>query len=447
MERLNPITFDFDPIRRNPLFAKLASHVFSFMDENRLWPDSKKARVALSGGADSILMSLLAKEAIIQKRLESIECLHFHHGSRHGQDQEADFVLRFCDKLNVTCRVVKLEMGNAQGNFENLARNARNEIYDQDMKEGELLYLGHHIDDSFEWSLMQQMKSSGLKSSLGIPVLNKQKARPLMCLSGEQIRFILKKLNVPFVIDPTNADGRFERNWFRKNVTETLKENYSACLKNYVQRSNQLALELGLHRKKQNGRQWVRFLDRFGGVGLYDLDSKPFFDGGSEQLVDLIKKVSGGERGRLRDQVQKMIAAANKGKKGPMLFSGDVQGFMDTGVFYFQHSDKIDQIHHFDGELAQKLEYSQIPVRNLEEEYKSFKESSEHYTFPFLITSSDRNAAKVFGPGLKRPHPLFPRTTGKLLERGVYFQTITRASIYRARHNSGIKTFSFGFIE
>ena len=77
-------------------------------------------------------------------------------------------------------------------NFELKARLERYKIFSK--YQDSLIVLGHHIDDSFEWSLMQKMKSSRLESTIGIPLYNKNYIRPLMCVTKKQIRRYAKIL-------------------------------------------------------------------------------------------------------------------------------------------------------------------------------------------------------------------------------------------------------------
>ncbi|MCO4795142.1 MAG: tRNA lysidine(34) synthetase TilS [Bacteriovoracaceae bacterium] len=436
---------DIQRLRSHKLFIKLVNHVFEFMDDMKIWPKSGVGLISLSGGADSILLTLVLKEALLRNKIKMLKCIHFNHGTRCDNDEEAVFVSNFCENLEIPVEVINLEMNSMNSNFENNARIKRNKYFSKSLKDGELVYLGHHIDDSQEWSLMQQCKSSSLSNSLGIPVVNANKARPFMCLTSKQIRNLLKVFKVQYIIDPTNSSDAYERNWFRNHIFKKLNSSYPSALKNYVTRSNQLAHELGLHRTKSNTDQWTRFQDEMGGVGVYSVKRNPHFEGGKEWLVDLIKEVSTADRGKLRDQVDKMIKASLKGKKGPMKFSGGVLGFMDKGVFYFQHVDKLSEISSLDKKLAQYISTADIPCGT----HKLFEKPAipKSLVFPYLIMSKDKSAKKVFGPGLNAPHFLFPKSCKELLEKNIYFQTFNRAIHYKMRNKSSKRDVSSLFVE
>jgi tRNA(Ile)-lysidine synthase len=326
----------------------------------------------------------------------------------------------------VTLLIKKLHLNNCS-NFEHLAREARYNFYKSISSKGDRIALGQQLDDSFEWSLMQQFKSSSLTPILGIPLVNEKVIRPLMCFSAMQIRYCLKFLNISYIVDPTNNETKYERNYIRHVLIPRIKNRYPSYLCHYVARSNCLAYNLGKHCKIEDDQNWIRFEDRFGGIGIYAKDLRLSFNGGGSRLTDVIRELSQSSRGSLRKQVQMMIEAQQKGKKGPMIFSGGVYGFMDKGLFYFLHSEQLRKVHELDEKLSLELRDAQIPdVCHKLDKQKWITQS----VFPFLICSNDKDTSKTFGPGLKKTHFLFPKSTKVLLDRGLYFQTYTRALSY-----------------
>ncbi|TNF30855.1 MAG: tRNA lysidine(34) synthetase TilS [Deltaproteobacteria bacterium] len=412
---------------QRPFFKKRAAHVLSFCDRHNLWPSNLCVHVSLSGGADSLFLTLVLKEALDLGVIKKLSVFHFNHGNRAEQKDEAEFVRDFCSKLNLPLEVIELGLTSGD-NFEAKARAARQNCFSNRISKFDAIALGQHIDDSFEWSLMQQFKTSSLDSTLGIPVRNGNLIRPLMCKTSRQIRDALGTLGIPFLIDPSNTHLNYERNYVRHILIPKIKERYPSYLKNYVSRANKLALESGRHCLKQTTHQWQRFEDQFGGVGIYCANSNSKFIGGVEWLVDLIKELSLSERGTLRLQVEKMIEAQENGKKGPMKFSGGVQGYMDKGLFYFIHVDNLPKLALLDADILASLVASDIPEGDLVRPKTDYPLPG---IFPFLILSTDKNAPKHFGPAMKTPHKLFPKSTELLLQRGVYFQTFTRAMSYR----------------
>ncbi len=408
-------------------FKKRAEYILGFCDDLKLWPKSGRGVVALSGGADSLFLMLVMKEAIRTGRINEVHAVHFNHGNRAEQFDEAKFVSEFCQKMEVSLTVVELDMV-GESNFESRARELRYEKLLSLADLGDKVITGQHIDDSFEWSLMQQFKSTSLDSSLGIPVFNDKIIRPLMCMTSRQIRQCLYELSIPCLIDPTNNELDHERNYVRNVLIPKIAQKYPNYLKNYVSRANKMAFEKGLHRLEKNTQKWKRFEDRMGGIGLYCSDPNASFVGGADLLVELIKQRSQAERGSLRLQVEKMIEAQKNGKKGPMIFSGGVLGFMEKGLFYFIHQDQMGQIEALDTDIYNKISTSQIPCGGHNLEKSNWPLPS---FFPFLFYSYEKKATKYFGPGLKKAHFLFPKSTELLLKKGVYFQTFTRAMSYR----------------
>jgi len=433
---------EFKAILARPFFTKRADHVLEFSAQHNLFTSKNDIIVSLSGGADSVFLLLVMKFALESQKISRLRIVHFNHGNRAEQKEEAMFVEGLCHSLGVPLKVIDLNIQSST-NFESTARKARYEYLKNECGKNTLIALGQHIDDSFEWSLMQQFKSSSLDPILGIPLINEKVIRPLMCKASKQIRFALKDLKVPYLVDPTNEDISYERNFVRKVLIPKIAEKYPSYLKNYINRSNKLAHEFGSHRMKKTVQQWKRFEDRFGGIGIYCLDPRAEFVGGADWLIDLIKEISHSDRGALRDQIDKMITAQSKGKKGPMKFSGGVYGFMEQGLFYFIHTEKLPDLLAYDETLSSKIGNTQIPAGDsLLYEERWLQDS----VFPFLFCSSSYDATSQFGPGLKKSHFLFPKTTQVLLEKGIYFQSFTRAMSYR-KSRPLAHNVSFSFVQ
>ena len=215
------------------------------MTKARLFPASGRAFLAVSGGADSmaLLHLMVGLKEKYPQLLQELVVLHVHHGNRSEQDLELIEVLSEVKNLRLAYRVRHLGLDDGP-NFEARARAGRKEIFLEQVETGDLVYTGHHIDDSFEWSLMQSFKSGSVIPSLGIPVINGAIARPLHAFGRSQLRYFCERFQISFLEDPSNTELRFERNRLRSSL-KFLANDYPQALKHYVARANQLALELG----------------------------------------------------------------------------------------------------------------------------------------------------------------------------------------------------------
>jgi tRNA(Ile)-lysidine synthase len=420
---------ELDQIYKHPRLKTLCRHVGEFMDDKDLWPKSKEAVVAVSGGADSILLLMVLAKFLEEGKLKSLKAVHINHGSREENYAEEDLVAEFCYRIGVSLKIEILDLSHYKSNFEFIARKERYAKFKSHLKKGDSLFLGHHIDDSIEWSLLMQAKSGDLQPSLGIPVINGPYVRPFMCLARKQIEGLCKDMNLAYINDPTNLELRFERNFIRHEILPKIKERFPGFIRHYVSRQNNLAYKL---RKARLGkRKIVDFkvkADNFGGRVLFRDDYKNDFKGAKQDIIKIVKELSDAPRGVLQSQADKMIRAQFRGKQGPFIFSGGVYGYMGQGTLYFISRDKVNLYKEIDRVLLhslRKASTAQIPnvsTRNLGERMNKDP-------FPYLIFSRIKEGQeKLLGlpPGRKRPHPLLPQSTAFALRNKLYIGELPR---------------------
>lgn len=347
---------------------KVVEYLYLFMEKHNLFPLSRRAFIAVSGGRDSMCLLFLLQQMLQQmklsqsqfkneaeRKIESLTILFVNHGTR-GMDniKEEKLVIDFAKKLNVGIEVIRLEKDFfAKSNFEFQARSVRYQFFNSFLRSGDLIYTAHHIDDSFEWYLLNLFKTAKGHQVYGIPVLNKNVARPFMAFTREQIDRLVKKFKIPYCDDSSNLLENYERNYLRLKVIPNIKKRFPSYLKNYVTRVNRLVLN-DLPKDSKSKTVFLH-IDRYKGTTLVDLTYKNSFERNINQIVEIIESKSKSSRGKLRDQVNKLIEAVKNGKKGPMSFSGGVLGFIEFSALYFIHQDDLSVLN---SDL--RLNYSKI---------------------------------------------------------------------------------------
>jgi tRNA(Ile)-lysidine synthase len=318
------------------------SHIAKFMEGAKLVPASGNVVIALSGGRDSMGLLHVAVELKNRGLLNNVRAFHVNHGTRPENAGEEKLVFEYCKKLGVPLLIFHPDLNSKANNFEHRARLKRYELFLKNLKVGEVLYTAHHIDDSFEWSLLKQFKSGSVDAHLGIPVKNGRVYRPFNCVTKRQIKEYVKLSKVPFAHDSSNESLRFERNFIRKTIIPKIAERFPGYLKHYVHRSNELALK----REQSAFSKPIEFKihqDKFGILILHP-NGETDFKSAKEQIIWAIRKLSNKNRGTLQLQVDKIISAASKGKKGPLLFSGNVHGFISKGALYFINNEGLERM-------------------------------------------------------------------------------------------------------
>ncbi len=282
--------------------------------------------VAVSGGPDSMVLLWVAIRLHRQGKLGPVRALFVNHQTRDGQHQEGELVRRFCADQGIHfTELFATNLRSSDSNFEARARRERRQLCLEALGPNELLWIGHHLDDSYEWNFMQRHRSAQVRSALGIPVRNHQIVRPLLCVTRAQIERLGKSANLPSALDPTNSDVRFDRNYVRAEIAPLIRERYPKYLKLYAQSANTMAALLK-----------VSLLAPRGGVSrTHSFENGVALEGrrfSASQIQDLIHQYSHCDRGEISTPVERMLQAIENRKKGPFHFSGGLEAYYSPGL-------------------------------------------------------------------------------------------------------------------
>ncbi len=320
-------------------FQKLADFVWGFAIKHRLFGPESELAIGLSGGVDSRLLLELAHFWREQGKIAGLRALHFNHRLRAASSYEEDFVKKLAASLEVELVLGELvSPGPVKSELE--LRTHRYQFFRAHLSSREVLLLGHHLDDSFEWSLRQQARSSRPEAILGMPVLSGRIRRPLMCLSRAQIEYASEIFGLEHCQDESNFDLHYERNFIRHQVVASLKKVGPSLLKNYVARSNELAKRFGLTASYRCGPEGIYQVERWQGHPVIHLTwNGDFLSGPCESTVrECLEILSTKKRGMWREQIQKLCQSVQKKWAGPFSFSGGVRALVTPGrvTFYAQ---------------------------------------------------------------------------------------------------------------
>ncbi len=185
---------------------------------------------AYSGGADSSCLLHLLHGYCTANGI-SLAAAHVNHMIR-GDDADADeqFCRDECARLNIPLYVKKadvpaLSRESGRG-LEEAAREVRYEFF-QELAEkyGAVIATAHNADDNSETLIFNILRGSGLRGLGGIsPIRDKAYIRPLIELSGEEIRSFCAENGIKYVYDKTNSDIDYTRNKIRHKIMPLLRE-------------------------------------------------------------------------------------------------------------------------------------------------------------------------------------------------------------------------------
>jgi tRNA(Ile)-lysidine synthase len=187
--------------------------------------------LALSGGADSVLLLQVLAAARPRVRLHAV---HVDHGLRGAEsDGDVRFCERLCASLGVGLTVRRVELSPRGPSLESRARSERYRcLLEEAERTGHRTVLtGHHSDDALETLIMRWVRGSSLAGMRGPrPEWRPQPApstvrvvRPLLALRREEVRRLLTDRGLRWREDRSNRDPLFTRNRLRHGFLPMLE--------------------------------------------------------------------------------------------------------------------------------------------------------------------------------------------------------------------------------
>jgi tRNA(Ile)-lysidine synthase len=187
--------------------------------------------VAYSGGPDSTAL-LHALAQLPAARGRGLRALHVDHGLHPDSAAWAGHCRRFCDGLETSCEIVRVQVGPHRGEgLEAAARRARYAAFGQALGEGEWLLLAHHRDDQAETVLLKLLRGAGPEGLGGMrerrPLGRGELWRPLLHgINRAQLHDYVTRHGLSCIDDPSNADTRLARNQLRHEILPRLAAHW-----------------------------------------------------------------------------------------------------------------------------------------------------------------------------------------------------------------------------
>ena len=182
--------------------------------------------VALSGGADSCALLL----ACARRWPGQVRALHVHHGLQAAADDFERHCASLCERLALPLHTRRVDARPAGGESpEAAAREARYAALAALAREHGMadIALAHQADDQAETLLIALARGAGLAGLAAMPALALRGGlryhRPLLALSGGQLRDWLREQGVAWIDDPSNGDPRFLRNRIRAELLPAIE--------------------------------------------------------------------------------------------------------------------------------------------------------------------------------------------------------------------------------
>jgi tRNA(Ile)-lysidine synthase len=199
-------------------------------DVQELLQHSQRAVIAVSGGADSMmLLHWFAQHR--DKFTTEFLVVHVNHNIMGASAQWAQQVQQASQAWGFEHVVVELEKNQLQGNLEHAARRARYQAFCQ--QDIDCIITAHHANDQIENFLLRIFRGSGIKGLKAMTAQascwfdpHKQVVRPLLNVTREQIMDYNRHHDISWCHDPSNQDTTYDRNYIRGVIWPTVLQRF-----------------------------------------------------------------------------------------------------------------------------------------------------------------------------------------------------------------------------
>jgi tRNA(Ile)-lysidine synthase len=194
------------------------------------WPEAPSFAVAVSGGPDSMALTLLLQHWLEEKK-GKLTAFTVDHRLRLESGEESRQIHEWLSGRGLSHRILSWDHQQVpQSAIHAQARTARYDLLIRACHESKAthLFLAQHADDQAETVLMRFAKGSGLDGLAGMASLREQDgitlARPLLPVRKSWLVECCTQNNWLFVTDPSNASSRFARGRLRGIGEELSRE-------------------------------------------------------------------------------------------------------------------------------------------------------------------------------------------------------------------------------
>ncbi len=212
------------------------AQVARFVAAQQLLPPAKPVLLAVSGGADSMVLLQVFHQ--LGYRFAVAHC-NFQLRSNASDNDEA-LVTGYCKDRNITCHTIRFDTtayaAMHKQSIEEAARNLRYDWFRQLCTEQNYhsIATAHHADDSIETAFMNFCKGTGISGLHGILPNANQVIRPLLFASKAELLAYARDNNIPFHEDASNQSADYTRNYFRLEVLPAIEKTIPGFRKNML---------------------------------------------------------------------------------------------------------------------------------------------------------------------------------------------------------------------
>lgn len=183
--------------------------------------------VALSGGADSLALLVLASQWVKKSKARYVIAYTVDHGLRKESAAEARQCAAFAKSLGVTHRILRWKGDKPLSGIQAAARAARYDLLAKACQRDAIatLLTAHHLEDQAETFLLRLARGSGVDGLAAMQAITQPESglrllRPFLDVPRETLRAVVTRAGLTPIEDPSNDNQRFDRVKVRRLMSD-----------------------------------------------------------------------------------------------------------------------------------------------------------------------------------------------------------------------------------
>ena len=227
--------------------AALQDRVLRMIQRESLVLPGSRVIVALSGGADSVALTLLLRELAATGGFELAGVAHLNHNLRPDAAGDQRFCSDFAAQLSLPIEIGSADvMGRAERDrisIEEAGHRERYAFFKRTLAatSADRVATAHTRHDQAETSLMRLLRGAGPGGLSGIHPQSGRVVRPLLDVSRSELRIYLAARGQTHREDETNQDLGVTRNRVRHELIPLLESRFSASVVETLARAAKIA--------------------------------------------------------------------------------------------------------------------------------------------------------------------------------------------------------------
>ena len=265
---------------------------------------SKKFLLAVSGGADSAVLSHLFRVSGFEFQIAHVN-YHFR-----GEDSNLDqkVVEDFCKKNNIKFHLkdVSEEEKSQMKSLQNWAREIRYNFFFNLLEKENLDFIvtAHHLNDELETFIINLSRGSGIKGLSGIPKNENRILRPFLTFSKSEIYAFAEENNIDFREDKSNQKDDYLRNKIRNQIVPKMVEVFPNFLEQFGESLGYLDTVNQFFQEEIQKTFEEIFID--GNESDFTLNKEILFQKHKTIIIEIIRKL-----GFTGIEIEKIMSAEN----------------------------------------------------------------------------------------------------------------------------------------